>query len=156
MCVLTSRNIRIIAFVRAQKRSIKKGKCTSFALVLHSIDTPVDFPPDSFYLSVARGRHLPKPDTSHNLAVMIQDFEPRSSGISLLWVRKAPWAALLAFCTFGAWRVETGCTGLLPNANDTTAYPQAAEAESQASKVAASAGVSAEARCLHARIYNDT
>jgi len=52
--------------------------------------------------------------------------------------------------------VETGCTGLLPNANDTTAYPQAAEAESQASEIAASAGMSAEAWRMYTRIYNDT
>jgi hypothetical protein len=50
---------------------------------------------------------------------------------------------------------ETGHTGV-PNANDTTADPQTAPAESETSKVNASAGMSAEAWRMYARIYNDT
>ena len=42
------------------------------------------------------------------------------------------------------------------NANDPTADPQAAAAKSKAPEVTASAGMSAEARRLHARLYNDT
>ena len=50
---------------------------------------------------------------------------------------------------------ETGRTGV-PNANDTTADPQAAPAESEAPEVNASAGMSAEAWRMYARIYNNT
>ena len=52
--------------------------------------------------------------------------------------------------------VETGCTGSMPNANDTTAYPQTAQAAREATEITASAGLPAETRRLYARIYNDT
>ena len=52
--------------------------------------------------------------------------------------------------------VETGCTGFLPNANDTTIDPQAAPAAREATEIAASAGMSSEARRVYTRIYNDT
>ena len=52
--------------------------------------------------------------------------------------------------------VETGCTGFLPNANDTTAYSQAAPTAREATEITASAGLPAETRCMYPRIYNDT
>jgi hypothetical protein len=50
---------------------------------------------------------------------------------------------------------ETGHTGV-PNANNTTADPQTAPAESKTSEVYAPAGMSAEAWRMYTRIYNDT
>jgi hypothetical protein len=50
---------------------------------------------------------------------------------------------------------ETGHTGV-PNANDTTADPQTAPAESEAPKVNAPAGMSAEAWRMYTGIYNNT
>jgi hypothetical protein len=44
----------------------------------------------------------------------------------------------------------------LPNANDTTADPQAAQAAREATEITASAGLSSEARRVYTRIYNDT
>jgi hypothetical protein len=52
--------------------------------------------------------------------------------------------------------VETGCTGFLPNANDTTTYSQAAPAAREATEVPAFAGLSSKARRVYTRIYNDT
>jgi len=52
--------------------------------------------------------------------------------------------------------VETGCTGFLPNANDTTAYSQAAPTARKATEIYASAGLPSEARRMYTRIYNDT
>ena len=44
----------------------------------------------------------------------------------------------------------------MPNANDTTAYPQAAPAAREATEISASAGLPAETWRLYARLYNDT
>ncbi len=51
--------------------------------------------------------------------------------------------------------LKQGHTGV-PNANNTTADPQTAPAESKTSKVYAPAGMSAEAWRMYTCIYNDT
>jgi hypothetical protein len=44
----------------------------------------------------------------------------------------------------------------MPNANDTTAYPQTAPTARKATEISASAGLPAETWCMYPRLYNDT